>query len=124
MEGAAAAAAAAAAGVGWGVGCVNANVTNMKLDYYSIQNSTLCICTSLRIASNQSYFHSFKRVIVSVFEDSCCFIAPSNCDCKVADIFVLFFCETSEILIYSSIFKDSRHLCSLVLRELPQDLSG
>lgn len=39
MEGAAAAAAAAGAGVGWGVGCVNANVTNMKLDYYSIQNS-------------------------------------------------------------------------------------
>lgn len=45
MEGA-----GAGVGVGWGVGCVNANVTNMKMDYYSLQSSTLGICTSLKIA--------------------------------------------------------------------------
>lgn len=37
-------------GVARGVGCVNANVTNMKMDYYSIQSSTLGECTSLKIA--------------------------------------------------------------------------
>ena len=53
MEGA-----GAGGGVGLGVGCVNANVTNMKMDYSSIQSCTLGICTILKIAMKQSYFCS------------------------------------------------------------------
>lgn len=48
---------------GVGVGCINANVTNMKMDYSSIQSSTLGVCTSLKIALVHQLF-------ISVFEES------------------------------------------------------
>lgn len=64
----------AGANVGWwGVGRVNANVTNMKIDYYSIQRSTLGICTSLKIAWIQELL--VWTAVVLGFEQRFCFIA-------------------------------------------------
>lgn len=64
--------AGAGGGAGWGVGgvgCVNANVTNMKMDYYSIQSSSILgKCTGLKIVARLScHWVSFKG--------SWCFVA-------------------------------------------------
>lgn len=60
------------AAAGGGVSCANANVTNMKMDYYCIWSSTLGVCTRLKIAPVPELL--IWTAIVPAFEESCCFV--------------------------------------------------